>query len=122
MRIQAASEDELRLQLGLQSYTTGKGKVDLKDTNVRPIEVFMCSVVRPVDRGALVNTARFQACESVAEPRGCTASLQLACSLSQCAASGHPCALPHEALASLTGLSCITKAILLDLKTDCGMM
>jgi ADP-ribosylation factor family len=42
---QAASEDELRFQLGLTNYTTGKGKVDLKDSNVRPIEVFMCSVV-----------------------------------------------------------------------------
>lgn len=43
---QAASEDELRYALGLSSYTTGKGKVDMKDTNIRPIEVFMCSVVR----------------------------------------------------------------------------
>ena len=39
----AASEDELRLSLGLSQFTTGKGKVDVKDT--RPIEVFMCSVV-----------------------------------------------------------------------------
>jgi len=44
---QAASEDELRLALGLAGYTTGKGKADLKDSNIRPIEVFMCSVVRP---------------------------------------------------------------------------
>ena len=44
---QAASEDELRLALGLAGYTTGKGKADLKDSNMRPIEVFMCSVVRP---------------------------------------------------------------------------
>lgn len=43
---QAASEDELRLALGLAGYTTGKGKADLKDSNIRPIEVFMCSVVR----------------------------------------------------------------------------
>jgi hypothetical protein len=42
---QAASEDELRYALGLSSYTTGKGKVDMKDTHMRPIEVFMCSVV-----------------------------------------------------------------------------
>lgn len=42
---QAASEDELRMQLGLTNYTTGKGKVDLKESNIRPIEVFMCSVV-----------------------------------------------------------------------------
>ena len=43
---QAASEDELRVSLGLLNYTTGKGKVALSDTNMRPIEVFMCSVVR----------------------------------------------------------------------------
>mmetsp|Transcript_18864 Transcript_18864/g.64242 ORF Transcript_18864/g.64242 Transcript_18864/m.64242 type:complete len:195 (+) Transcript_18864:240-824(+) len=43
---QAAGEDELRHALGLTNYTTGKGKVNLKDTNMRPIEVFMCSVVR----------------------------------------------------------------------------
>ena len=43
--LQAASEDELRYALGLSSYTTGKGKVDMKDTHMRPIEVFMCSVV-----------------------------------------------------------------------------
>ncbi|KAJ2659155.1 COPII coat GTPase [Coemansia sp. RSA 1199] len=38
----AVSEDELRAQLGLHQ-TTGKGKVPLKE--IRPIEVFMCSVV-----------------------------------------------------------------------------
>ncbi|EGF82522.1 hypothetical protein BATDEDRAFT_86316 [Batrachochytrium dendrobatidis JAM81] len=38
----AVSEDELRAHLGLYQ-TTGKGKVALKD--IRPIEVFMCSVV-----------------------------------------------------------------------------
>lgn len=48
---QAASEDELRFQLGLQNYTTGKGKVDLKDSNIRPIEIFMCSVVRRMGYG-----------------------------------------------------------------------
>lgn len=42
----AASEDELRLSLGLSQYTSGKGKVDLKGQDIRPIEVFMCSVVR----------------------------------------------------------------------------
>ena len=41
----AASEDELRYALGLANLTTGKGKVDLKDSNIRPIEIFMCSVV-----------------------------------------------------------------------------
>ena len=43
---QAASEDELRLALGLNQYTSGKGKVDLTNSDVRPIEIFMCSVVR----------------------------------------------------------------------------
>jgi len=38
----AVSEDELKGLFGLYQ-TTGKGKVALK--NVRPIEVFMCSVV-----------------------------------------------------------------------------
>lgn len=38
----AVSEEELRHQLGLYQ-TTGKGKVPLRD--IRPIEVFMCSVV-----------------------------------------------------------------------------
>ena len=41
----AAGEDELRLSLGLSNYTSGKGKVDLKNSDIRPIEVFMCSVV-----------------------------------------------------------------------------
>jgi GTP-binding protein SAR1 len=41
---QAASEDELRLALGLNQYTSGKGKVDLSNSDVRPIEIFMCSV------------------------------------------------------------------------------
>ncbi|OUM61658.1 hypothetical protein PIROE2DRAFT_51826 [Piromyces sp. E2] len=38
----ACSEDELRMSLGLHQ-TTGKGKIPLKD--IRPIEIFMCSVV-----------------------------------------------------------------------------
>ncbi|KAJ1886599.1 COPII coat GTPase [Coemansia sp. RSA 922] len=38
----AVSEEELRTYLGLHQ-TTGKGRVQLKD--IRPIEVFMCSVV-----------------------------------------------------------------------------
>ena len=46
----AASEDELRLSLGLSNYTSGKGKVDLKNSDIRPIEVYMCSVVGPRTR------------------------------------------------------------------------
>ena len=42
----ALSEHELRYHLGLQYYTTGKGNVDLAGTGRRPIEVFMCSIVR----------------------------------------------------------------------------
>ncbi|CAD6940420.1 unnamed protein product [Tilletia controversa] len=38
----AVSEEELRQQLGLYQ-TTGKGRVPLRD--IRPIEIFMCSVV-----------------------------------------------------------------------------
>ncbi|DBB06317.1 TPA: GTP-binding protein SAR1a [Trebouxia sp. C0004] len=48
---QAAPEDELRLALGLQNYTSGKGKVELKDSSMRPIEIFMCSVVRRMGYG-----------------------------------------------------------------------
>ncbi|KAK8712460.1 hypothetical protein V6N13_147700 [Hibiscus sabdariffa] len=34
----AASEDELRYHLGLTNFTTGKGKVNLADSSVRPLE------------------------------------------------------------------------------------
>lgn len=47
----AASEDELRYHLGLSNFTTGKGKVNLTDSNVRPLEVFMCSIVRKMGYG-----------------------------------------------------------------------
>jgi len=39
----ALSEEELRFALGLHQLTTGKGSVELKD--IRPVEVFMCSIV-----------------------------------------------------------------------------
>ncbi|KAI3979639.1 hypothetical protein MKX01_013734 [Papaver californicum] len=35
---------ELCYHLGLTNFTSGKGKVNLTDSNVRPIEVFMCSI------------------------------------------------------------------------------
>lgn len=47
----AASEDELRFHLGLSNFTTGKGKVVLTDSGVRPLEVFMCSIVRKMGYG-----------------------------------------------------------------------
>ncbi|KAJ3681346.1 hypothetical protein LUZ60_015835 [Juncus effusus] len=45
----AAPEDVLRYELGLSNFTTGKGSVEL--SGVRPIEVFMCSVVRKMGYG-----------------------------------------------------------------------
>lgn len=47
----AASEDELRYHMGLTGLTTGKGKVNLIDSGVRPLEVFMCSIVRKMGYG-----------------------------------------------------------------------
>ena len=37
----AASEDELRIQLGLHQNTTGKGK-SVAVPGIRPMELFMC--------------------------------------------------------------------------------
>lgn len=36
----------MRYGLGLAGMTTGKGKQDLKESGIRPVEIFMCSVVR----------------------------------------------------------------------------
>ena len=46
----AVSEDHLRQSLGLAGYTTGKGKPSL-DPNIRPIEVYMCSVAKRMGYG-----------------------------------------------------------------------
>jgi GTP-binding protein SAR1 len=43
---EAASEDEIRYALGLTNATTGKGKATDRDGGIRPIEIYMCSVVR----------------------------------------------------------------------------
>jgi GTP-binding protein SAR1 len=37
--------DELRYSLSLSNYLIVKGKVNLGETNMRPIEVFMCSII-----------------------------------------------------------------------------
>ncbi|KAG7653631.1 Small GTP-binding protein domain [Arabidopsis suecica] len=47
----ASSEDELSNHLGLTNFTTGKGNVSLEDSGVRPLEVFMCSIVRKMGYG-----------------------------------------------------------------------
>ncbi|KAL5699358.1 GTP-binding protein SAR1a [Ranunculus cassubicifolius] len=47
----ASSEEELSYYLGVSHQKTGKGKVKL-DNGRRPLEVFMCSVVRKMGYGA----------------------------------------------------------------------
>lgn len=43
----AAGEEELRMCLGLHMMTTGKGKISPKDlAGRRPVELFMCSVLK----------------------------------------------------------------------------
>ncbi|KAK9856440.1 hypothetical protein WJX84_007808 [Apatococcus fuscideae] len=48
---EAASEDELRNELNIGHFTTGKGKPTSSSTESRPIEIFMCSVVRRMGYG-----------------------------------------------------------------------
>uniref|UniRef100_A0A8C1LFI5 small monomeric GTPase n=2 Tax=Cyprinus carpio TaxID=7962 RepID=A0A8C1LFI5_CYPCA len=45
-RPEAVSEVRLREAFGLDGQTTGKGGVSLKEQNLRPLEVFMCSVLK----------------------------------------------------------------------------
>ena len=42
----AASEEELKMELGLMGQTTGKGKISKTDLSGRPLEVFMCTVLK----------------------------------------------------------------------------
>ncbi|CAN7991568.1 GTP-binding protein SAR1b [Ixodes scapularis] len=42
----AASEDDLRAYFGLYSQTTGKGKIPRSEMTARPLEMFMCSVLK----------------------------------------------------------------------------
>ena len=42
----ASPEEELRRSLGLHNLTTGKQKGDNADRSMRPLEIFMCSIVR----------------------------------------------------------------------------
>uniref|UniRef100_A0A803XQW8 small monomeric GTPase n=1 Tax=Meleagris gallopavo TaxID=9103 RepID=A0A803XQW8_MELGA len=45
-RPEAISEERLREMFGLYGQTTGKGSIPLKELNARPLEVFMCSVLK----------------------------------------------------------------------------
>ncbi|KAM9311175.1 small COPII coat GTPase SAR1B [Gastrophryne carolinensis] len=45
-RPEAISEERLLHMFGLFGHTTGKGKVPLKQLNTRPIEIFMCSILK----------------------------------------------------------------------------
>jgi len=42
----AAVEEELKMALGLQGQTTGKGTIARSELNGRPIELFMCTILR----------------------------------------------------------------------------
>ncbi|KAJ1348995.1 hypothetical protein KIN20_004413, partial [Parelaphostrongylus tenuis] len=42
----ALSEEQLKWHLGIQHMCTGKGEVSRNDLSSRPMEVFMCSVLR----------------------------------------------------------------------------
>lgn len=42
----AASEDEIRHYFGLHGQTTGKGKISRTELPGRPLELYMCSVLK----------------------------------------------------------------------------
>jgi len=42
----ACSEEELRQAFGLYGHTTGKGNVPRSELHGRPLELFMCSVLK----------------------------------------------------------------------------
>lgn len=45
-KINAAGEQEIRQLFNLNGLTTGKGTVPISNINGRPIEIFMCSVIK----------------------------------------------------------------------------
>uniref|UniRef100_A0A8C5QIM5 small monomeric GTPase n=1 Tax=Leptobrachium leishanense TaxID=445787 RepID=A0A8C5QIM5_9ANUR len=45
-RPEAISEERLLHIFGIHGLTTGKGKVPLKQLNTRPLEIFMCSILK----------------------------------------------------------------------------
>uniref|UniRef100_A0A671Y0N5 small monomeric GTPase n=1 Tax=Sparus aurata TaxID=8175 RepID=A0A671Y0N5_SPAAU len=45
-RPEAISEEKLRELFGLYGQTIGKGNIPMKELNTRPLEVFMCSVLK----------------------------------------------------------------------------
>lgn len=42
----ALSEEQLKWQLNIQQFCTGKGQISRSELSTRPMEVFMCSVLR----------------------------------------------------------------------------
>ncbi|CAM4759580.1 unnamed protein product [Rotaria magnacalcarata] len=59
----AASEQELRYILGISTVTTGKGVVPRSGFNGRPMEVFMCSVLRREGYGEAFRWLSHYECE-----------------------------------------------------------
>jgi len=42
----ALSEEQLKWNMGIQQFCTGKGQISRSELSTRPMEVFMCSVLR----------------------------------------------------------------------------